>query len=144
MKYVWYTNPTGFSLWHRNEERKTEEPVYIQQQQAQWITKEVRTNGDFEAEELSHNFLDCLKALRDEISALRDEEDKELSKSHAEARKNLMQLLDYKEKKIVNELLMYYGREDLEPSDEMASLLDYATQKSSIESKTTPGDSGDE
>lgn len=140
MRYVWYTHPTGFSLWHRDEERETEEPVYIQQQQAHWITKEIRTNGDFEAEEVSQNFIDCLKVLSDEISAVIDKGDKELSKSHAKTRQDLLQVLDFKEKKIVNELLIYYGRQDLEPTDEMANLLNYACQKSSIDNSSTNGE----
>lgn len=130
--FVWYTNSTGFSLWKRFEDngRTVERPIYNQQQQARWFTEELRS--DSEEEELSDDFLECLAQLRNEIHAF-DEENRDEARTIAEYRKQLHQELEFKEKKIVSEVLMYYGKPDVTPTDEMAELLNYAGKKSNLD-----------
>jgi len=132
VEYVWYTDATGFGLWKRFQEdgEEVERPIYNQQQQAKWFTQQVRSHN--EVEELSQDFLDCLAQLRNEIDAAEDGRIEE-SKTVARYRKELHQGLDFKEKKVVSEILMYYGKSDLEPNPEMQELLDYAAENSNLD-----------
>jgi hypothetical protein len=132
VEYVWYTDATGFGLWKRFQEDgvEKERPIYNQQQQAKWFTQEVRS--DSEVEELSKDFVDCLAQLRNEIDAAEDGRIEE-SKTVARYRKDLHQELDFKERKVVSEILMYYGNSDLDPIPEMQELLDYAGEKSNLD-----------
>jgi len=134
VEYVWYTHPTGFGLWKRWTEdgTKKERPLYLQQQQAQWITEEVRTSDSFDAEQLRDKFLECLKALSMEIDAASSSKHSD-SLVISEYRKDLHQDLDFKEKKIVGELMHYFGKDSLEPTQEMLDLLNYASQNATID-----------
>lgn len=132
MEYVWYTDVTGFALWKRfNEDGvEKERPIYNQQQQAKWFTEKVRS--DSEAEELSQDFVDCLAQLRNEIDAAEDGRTHE-AQTVARYRKDLHQELHFKERKVVSEIMMYYGKSDLEPIPEMQDLMDYAAEKSNLD-----------
>jgi hypothetical protein len=132
MEYVWYTDATGFGLWKRfeSEGEEVERPIYNQQQQAKWFTEEVRSDSD--VEELSQDFLDCLALLRNEIDVSSEGRTDE-AETVARYRKDLHQDLDYKGKKVVSEILMYYGKSDLQALPEMQELLDYAAEKSNLD-----------
>lgn len=132
MEFVWYTDATGFGLWKRFTEDgvEKERPVYNQQQQAKWFTEEVRSDSD--VEELSENFLECLAQLRNEISASKDGRTEE-AEAVARYRQDLHMRLDFKEKKVVSEVLMYYGKSDLDALPEMQELLDYAADESNLD-----------
>jgi len=132
VEYVWYVNETGFSLWKRYEEdgKQKERPVYHQNQQATWFTEEIKSDRD--SEELSDDFLECLTQLRNEIHAYTEARRSE-SQTIAEYRKQLHQELDFKEKKIVSEILVYFGKSEMQPIDEMAELMDYAGRNSNLD-----------
>lgn len=132
MEYVWYTDATGFSLWKRFQEdgQQKERPIYNQQQQAKWFTKEVRS--DNKQEELSEDFLNCLTQLRNEINAAQEKRPDE-AEAIARYRKELHHDLDVKETKVVSEILMYYSRSDLEPIPEMKELLNYAAENTNLD-----------
>jgi len=142
VEYVWYTDSTGFGLWKRYEEdgEEKERPIYNQQQQAKWLTEEVRS--DAEVEELSDDFLKCLNRLSSEIHHF-DEENRDEARTIAKYRKELQQELDFKEKKIVSEILMYFGKPDLNPIDEMAELLDYAIRNCNLDLTDLESEGGD-
>ena len=131
MEYVWYTDETGFGLWKRFQEDgvEKERPIY-NQQQAKWFTEQVRTDAD--VEELSKDFLECLTQLRNEIDAAEDGRTEE-AQTVARYRKDLHQELDFKESKIVSEILMYSGKKSLQPIPEMQELLDYAAENSNLD-----------
>lgn len=143
MEFVWYANQTGFTLWKRFEDDgvEKERPIYNQQQQAQWLTEEVRSDNDLE--ELSEDFLECLNQLRNEIHASKEGQKGE-AQTIAEYRKELHKELDFKETKVVSEILMYYAKDHLTPIDEMEELLDYAAEHSNLDLTDLDAENGGE
>jgi hypothetical protein len=78
--------------------------------------------------------------LRDEIHEGTEGRQKDAERI-AEYRKQIHRTLDFKEKKIVSEILVYFGKSDVTPTDEMAELLNYAGEQSDLDISDLEGDS---
>lgn len=121
MDYIWYTHPTGFSLWKRQNGK--ERCIYNQMQEPMWQTEEIKNMGT-EPEELSNKFIFVL----DLIKQYREEGDKKGRDAITHEIQSWLDIADYKEKRVSSEIIQWPEVEVEEPK-EIRELLEWASEE---------------